>query len=134
MSLAYIAHGVCNPAKDDASPWWLDPTTVCQMASPQPKGDLRDHTHVIHFILTHSFRLTLFTLVAPKTSAAKSALLLITSLPLQSLFLSCSFFSPRRSTHFDTEEVLAVEDNLEGTTLTFVNVYTLSPPPRPHAP
>ena len=39
------------PAKDAVSPWWLDLTTVGQMASPQPEGNLHDHTHVIH--LTH---------------------------------------------------------------------------------
>ena len=30
-----------EPARD--SSWWLNPTTVGQMASPQPEGDLRDH-------------------------------------------------------------------------------------------
>ena len=39
-SLEHIAHGVCNPAKDAASTWWLDPITVGQMASPQLEGDL----------------------------------------------------------------------------------------------
>ena len=33
---------------DAASLWWLEPTTVVQMASPQPEGDLRDHNHVTH--------------------------------------------------------------------------------------
>ena len=58
------------PAKEASSPWWLDPTTVDQMASPQPERDLRDHTHVIHLTFTHSFHLTLFSPVAPKTGAA----------------------------------------------------------------
>ena len=66
VSIAHIAHEVCNPAKDAASLWWLDPTIVGQMASLQPEGDLRDHTHVIHLTFTHSFHLTLFTLVAPR--------------------------------------------------------------------
>ena len=60
------------PTKDAASPCWLDPTTVGQMAPQQPKGDLRDHTHVIHLTSTHSFHLTLFTSVAHKTGAAPS--------------------------------------------------------------
>ena len=46
-SFAQIAHGVCNHAKDAAFPWWLDPTTVGQMASPQLEINIRDHTQVI---------------------------------------------------------------------------------------
>ena len=70
VSLAHIAHWVCKPAKDAAAPWWLDKTTVGQMASPQPDGDLRDHTHVILLTFPHSIHLTLFAPVAPKTGAA----------------------------------------------------------------
>ena len=34
-----------QPANDAASTWWLDPTPpVGQMASPQPEGDLQNHT------------------------------------------------------------------------------------------
>ena len=36
---------------------WLDPTTLRQMASPQPEGDLRDCIHVIHLTTTHSSHL-----------------------------------------------------------------------------
>ena len=40
------------------------------MASPQPEGDVSDHTHVIYLTFTHSFHLTLFTPVGPKTDVA----------------------------------------------------------------
>ena len=121
-----LAHRVCNPTKHAASPWWLDPTTVGQIASPQPERDLRDHTLFVHLTFTHLFHLTLFTPVAPNTGAAPPTfrpgptLLPLTGLPLQFL----SFFSPpRRSPHFDTAEVLAFVADLEGATLTFINVY-----------
>ena len=43
-SLLTTAH---QPANDATSSWWLDPTTVGQMSSPQPEGDLRENTHSI---------------------------------------------------------------------------------------
>ena len=57
VSLAYIAYGVCNPPK----------TTPLRGGEPQFE---RNRTHVILPTFTHSFHLTLFTPVAPKTSAA----------------------------------------------------------------
>ena len=89
VSLAHIAPcAQCNLAKDTASPWWLDPTTVGQMASQQPEEDLRDHTHAILLTFTNSFHLTFFTPVVPKTGAAPPTfrpgptLLSLTGLPL----------------------------------------------------
>ena len=124
VNLEHATHGCAIPTKDAASPWWLDLTTVGQMASPQPEGDLRDHTHVIH--------LTLFTPVAPKTGAAPPTFRLgPTLLPLTWASLSSPSSAvpppppppPRKSAHFDTAEVLAVEADLGGTTLTIIHVY-----------
>ena len=44
---AFAAHSAqVWVAKDvDVSSLWLDPTIVGQFASPQPEGDIRDHTH-----------------------------------------------------------------------------------------
>ena len=49
---------------------WTLSTTFGQMVSPQPEGDLQDHSHVIHLTSTHSSYLTLFTSVAPNTGVA----------------------------------------------------------------
>ena len=51
-----------RPIQQRADPFnsqrrWLDPTTLRQMASPQPEGDLRDCIHVIHLTTTHSSHL-----------------------------------------------------------------------------
>ena len=43
LSAATLFHH-SSPANDAACTRWLDPTPVGQMASPQPEGDLRDHT------------------------------------------------------------------------------------------
>ena len=56
VSLAHNAHGVCNPAKDTASPWWLDMTTVGQMVSPH---DSRENSETTLTSFTHSFHLAL---------------------------------------------------------------------------
>ena len=45
-----------DTAKDVTSLWWLEPTPVDQMASPQPEGDLRDHTSPNSSHLTFSPR------------------------------------------------------------------------------
>ena len=45
-----------GPSKDSASPLWLDPTTVGQMASPQPEEDL---THPAEQLLPRSHRTAL---------------------------------------------------------------------------
>ena len=45
------------------------------MASPQTERDLRDHSHVTHLTPTHSFHLTHFTSVVPKTVAAPPTVL-----------------------------------------------------------
>ena len=83
VSLAHIAHGVCNPAKDAASLWWLNPTTVGQMASPQRGGKpLRPHSRHSHHL--HSFHLTLSTAHGPQS--------LVPLLPPLPQFLS---FSPQ---------------------------------------
>ena len=70
MNLPHIAYEVCKPAKDAAAPWWSDPINSRSNSITTTKGDLRDHTQVIHLTFTHSFHLTLFTPAAPKTSAA----------------------------------------------------------------
>ena len=83
-------------------------TTVGQMASPQPEGDLREHTRVIHLTPTNSFRLTLFTSAGPKTGAASPTFRLGPTLlpPREFLFvplpLFLSFLTPRRSIFFST--------------------------------
>ena len=67
VSLAHIANGVCNPAKDAASLWRLDPTTFGQMTSPQQERDLRDHTDVIYLSET-----TLTSFTSPRSHSRHS--------------------------------------------------------------
>ena len=43
MKMMWSRFSSVGCAKDAASPWWLDLTTVGQMASLQPEGDLWDH-------------------------------------------------------------------------------------------
>ena len=93
-------------------------TTVGQMASPQPEGDLREHTRVIHLTPTNSFRLTLFTSEAPKTGAASPTFRLGPTLlpPREFLFvplpLFLSFLTPRRSIFFSTSSASLSERGL----------------------
>ena len=102
VSLAHIAHGVCNTTKHAASPGWLDPTKVGQMASPQPERDLWDHS--LHSPPLHSP--PLHSIISshpfhpggaqvPPTFRLGPTLLPLTSLPLQSLIRSSSLFSPQ---------------------------------------
>ena len=98
VSLAHIAHGLCNPEKDAAPPWWLDPTTVCQKASPQLEGDLWDQTRVIHLTFTHFISsFSPWWHPRPVLRHLPSDLVphfYLIGLPLYSLFYSSSFQTP----------------------------------------
>ena len=49
LSLAHNEHGVCNPSKDAASPWWLDLSYYSRSNGVTTTGGrpLRPHTHFI---------------------------------------------------------------------------------------
>ena len=132
VSLAHIAHGVCNPPKTqpllggwtrhqsvkgrDHNRRETSETILTSFTSPSlipshpfyPGGaqDRRGTT----YLPTRSYFSTPqgASLSSPSSNSSSSV-------PL--------FFPPRRSAHFDTAEFLAVEADLEETTLTFVNMY-----------
>ena len=126
---------MCNPAKHAASQWWTQ-----QQSNKWPHHNWSEtsETTLASFTspFTHSFHLTLFSLVAPKTCAAPPTfrpfptLLSLMGLPLQSLIRRSSLFSPQERVPTSTQcNFWQSKPTSGGTTLTSVNVFITRRPP-----
>ena len=133
MSLAHIAHGVCNPA---ASPWWLT-----RQQSTKWHHQNRSETYETTLTSFTSPSLTYFISPFPPRWRPRPMRRHLRSDPVPPFYPSWAslsspsstvpLFSPRKRAHFDTAEVLAFEAYLGETTLTFVKLYMPRCPPAP---